>query len=124
MLPRQPWITKSSASPLKAPATVWSYPAQDRKGEFNPLPTLRSLFLSDLNFTAMFTSPPISEPALQPLGDEHNQKLMANAHPLDWRNPPTARPVMTSVVIGAGTAESGGSRRGRRAGAGAKGCPW
>ena len=50
----------------------------------------------------MLTSPPISEPALQPL-DEHNQKLMANAHPLDWRNPQPADRY-DLVVIGAGTA--------------------
>ncbi len=50
----------------------------------------------------MVTSTPISEPALQPL-DEHNQKLMSNAHPPDWTNPqPTAR--YDLVVIGAGTA--------------------
>jgi pyruvate/2-oxoglutarate dehydrogenase complex dihydrolipoamide dehydrogenase (E3) component len=50
----------------------------------------------------MLTSPPISEPALQPL-DEHNQKLMANAHPPDWRNPQPADRY-DLVVIGAGTA--------------------
>ena len=35
--------------------------------------------------------------------DEHNQKLVANVHPLDWKNPlPAAR--YNLVVIGAGTA--------------------
>ena len=50
----------------------------------------------------MMTSPSLSEPALQPL-DEHNQKLMANAHPPDWVNPQPADRY-DLVVIGAGTA--------------------
>jgi pyruvate/2-oxoglutarate dehydrogenase complex dihydrolipoamide dehydrogenase (E3) component len=50
----------------------------------------------------MITSTPISEPALQPL-DEHNQKLMVNAHPPDWINPKPADRY-DLVVIGAGTA--------------------
>lgn len=41
-------------------------------------------------------------PELQPF-DEHNQKLVANVHPLDWQNPtPNGR--YNLVVIGAGTA--------------------
>ena len=50
----------------------------------------------------MTTATPISEPALHPL-DEHNQKLMANAHPPDWQNPRPAERY-DLVVIGAGTA--------------------
>jgi pyruvate/2-oxoglutarate dehydrogenase complex dihydrolipoamide dehydrogenase (E3) component/uncharacterized membrane protein YdjX (TVP38/TMEM64 family) len=41
-------------------------------------------------------------PELSPL-DEHNQELLANAHPADWVNPEPA-PVYNLVVIGAGTA--------------------
>jgi pyruvate/2-oxoglutarate dehydrogenase complex dihydrolipoamide dehydrogenase (E3) component len=41
-------------------------------------------------------------PAVQPL-DRHNQALLANAHPTDWRNPEPA-PRYNLVVIGAGTA--------------------
>ena len=35
--------------------------------------------------------------------DEHNQQLMANVHPADWRNP-TPQPIYNLVVIGGGTA--------------------
>src|ERR1043166_913964 len=35
--------------------------------------------------------------------DEHNQKLVANVHPHDWKNP-TPAPCYNLVVIGAGTA--------------------
>lgn len=41
-------------------------------------------------------------PPLQPW-DEHNQRLVANVHPLDWVNP-TPAPCYHLVVIGAGTA--------------------
>ena len=39
---------------------------------------------------------------LQPL-DEHNQRLLANAHPPDWRNP-EPRDRYHLVVVGGGTA--------------------
>ena len=35
--------------------------------------------------------------------DEHNLRLLANAHPDAWRNPPARNPY-NLVVIGAGTA--------------------
>ncbi len=45
---------------------------------------------------------PVSEPPVQPW-DEHNQKLVANVHPPDWKNPtPASR--YNLVVLGAGTA--------------------
>jgi pyruvate/2-oxoglutarate dehydrogenase complex dihydrolipoamide dehydrogenase (E3) component len=45
---------------------------------------------------------PLPTPVVAPL-DEHNARLVANVHPLDWRNPaPRARYHL--VVIGAGTA--------------------
>jgi len=53
------------------------------------------------NFTMPFFSP-MTTPALHPL-DEHNQKLLANAHPPDWVNPQPADRY-DLVVIGAGTA--------------------
>jgi pyruvate/2-oxoglutarate dehydrogenase complex dihydrolipoamide dehydrogenase (E3) component len=45
---------------------------------------------------------PVPEPPVQPW-DEHNQKLVANVHPPDWKNPtPASR--YNLVVLGAGTA--------------------
>ena len=45
---------------------------------------------------------PAVQPPVHPW-DEHNQKLVANVHPMDWKNPtPAAR--YNLVVIGAGTA--------------------
>jgi ribulose 1,5-bisphosphate synthetase/thiazole synthase len=35
--------------------------------------------------------------------DEHNQRLVANVHPADWKNPAPA-PRYNLIVIGAGTA--------------------
>ena len=45
---------------------------------------------------------PVAEPPVQPW-DEHNQKLVANVHPPDWKNP-TPAPRYNLVVLGAGTA--------------------
>jgi len=43
-----------------------------------------------------------NRPAVQPW-DEHNQKLLSNVHPVDWKNP-TPAPRYNLVVIGGGTA--------------------
>ena len=42
------------------------------------------------------------QPPVQPW-DAHNQKLVANVHPADWKNP-TPAPRYNLVVIGGGTA--------------------
>jgi pyruvate/2-oxoglutarate dehydrogenase complex dihydrolipoamide dehydrogenase (E3) component len=46
--------------------------------------------------------PAVANPPIQPW-DLHNQKLIANVHPLDWTNP-TPAPRYNLVVLGAGTA--------------------
>src|ERR1044072_2856297 len=56
------------------------------------------------------------EKLIQPW-DESNQQLVANVHPLDWKNPaPAAR--YNLGVIGAGTAGLGTGAGGAAAGAG------
>ena len=56
--------------------------------------------------------------ARHPPQDAHDELLVANVHPPDWRNPePAAR--YNLVVLGAGTAgldQRGGRRRARREG--------
>jgi pyruvate/2-oxoglutarate dehydrogenase complex dihydrolipoamide dehydrogenase (E3) component len=47
-------------------------------------------------------NPAVANPLIQPW-DNHNQRLVSNAHPADWKNPAPA-PRYNLVVIGAGTA--------------------
>ena len=47
-------------------------------------------------------NPAVANPLIQPW-DNHNQRLVSNVHPADWRNP-TPAPRYNLVVIGAGSA--------------------